>query len=45
VVVLLLALVTGDVLYQMFPERIAPLPRLQVRQRDGQIEVYTPPQA
>jgi len=34
---------TGDVLYQKFPERIAPLPRLQVRQRDGQIEVYIPP--
>jgi cytochrome b6-f complex iron-sulfur subunit len=36
---------TGEVLYQMFPERIAPLPRLQLRQRDGQIEVNTPPQA
>ncbi len=35
---------TGEVLYQMFPERIAPLPRLQVRQRNGQVEVYTPPQ-
>jgi cytochrome b6-f complex iron-sulfur subunit len=33
----------GDVLYHMFPEPLAPLPRLRVRQRDGQIEVYTPP--
>jgi nitrite reductase/ring-hydroxylating ferredoxin subunit len=33
----------GDVLYQMFPQPLAPLPHLRVRERDGQIEVYTPP--
>jgi cytochrome b6-f complex iron-sulfur subunit len=33
----------GDVLYHTFPQPLAPLPHLRVRQRDGQIEVYTPP--
>lgn len=33
----------GDVLYHMFPQPLAPLPHLPVRQRDGQIEVFTPP--
>ena len=36
---------TGEVLYQTFPEPLAPLPRLQVRERNGQIEVFAPPQA
>jgi cytochrome b6-f complex iron-sulfur subunit len=36
---------TGEVLYQTFPEPLAPLPRLQVRQRNDQIEVYAPPPA
>ena len=35
---------TGEVLYQTFPEPLAPLPRLQVRERGGQIEVFEPPQ-
>jgi nitrite reductase/ring-hydroxylating ferredoxin subunit len=34
---------TGEVLFQTFPEPIAPLPQVQVRQRAGQIEVYAPP--
>jgi nitrite reductase/ring-hydroxylating ferredoxin subunit len=33
----------GDVLFHMFPQPLAPLPRLPVRQRGGQIEVFTPP--
>ena len=35
---------TGEVLYQTFPEPLAPLPRLRVRERDGQVEVFEPPQ-
>jgi cytochrome b6-f complex iron-sulfur subunit len=35
---------TGEVLYQTFPEPLPPLPRLQVRERDGQIQVFEPPQ-
>ena len=36
---------TGEVLYHMFPEPLAPLPRLPVRERDGEIEVLNPPTA
>jgi cytochrome b6-f complex iron-sulfur subunit len=35
----------GEVLYHTFPEPLPPLPRLQVRERAGEIEVYEPPTA
>jgi cytochrome b6-f complex iron-sulfur subunit len=34
---------SGDVLNHELPAALAPLPRLSVRERDGQIEVLLPP--
>jgi len=35
---------TGEVLSHELPQPLPPLPRLPVRERDGRIEVYLPPQ-